>query len=149
MAYSDADDENIYEEIREKSEESQKSEDRDSGKSSSASQEIYGLHVPHNSLSAKSKFQKAFDAVTRKSGRSLDAGSEKSFHLSISKGRKKSLIDRAHVDWDCEGEATSGMVSKLNKSHNDMFGDINASHNRVMSQLNLDVEVIFCPAPLF
>jgi len=104
------------------------------------------MHPPNGS-STKSKFQKALDAVTRKSGRPLELGSEKSFHLSISKGRKKSLIDRAHVDWDCDGEENNGMVSKLNKSHSDMFGDINASHNRVMSQLNLDVEDLLMPPP--
>ena len=53
--------------------------------------------------------------------------------------RKKSLIDKAKVDWDCEG--TPGMISKFNKSSSDMFGEVNACHNRVMSQLKLDVEV--------
>ena len=133
----DSRDENIYEEIREKSEEvaEEKSPPKDSRKSSTTSQEISNT----SSEAPKSKFQKALDAVTRRSSRSLDAGSEKAFHLSISKGRKKSLIDKAKVDWDCEG--TPGMISKFNKSSSDMFGEVNACHNRVMSQLKLDVEV--------
>merc|ERR550539_1027364 len=75
--------ENIYEEIKDKSDENlDKSSAKDSRKSSSGSQEA--------TETTKSKFQKALEAVTRRSSRSLDA-SEKSFHLSISKGRKKSL----------------------------------------------------------
>jgi len=139
----DSRDENIYEEIREKSEEvaEEKSPPKDSRKSSTTSQEISNT----SSEAPKSKFQKALDAVTRRSSRSLDAGSEKAFHLSISKGRKKSLIDKAKVDWDCEG--TPGMISKFNKSSSDMFGEVNACHNRVMSQLKLDVEDMLMPPP--
>lgn len=149
MADSEASkDENIYEEIRENSEENQKSDDHDSGKSSSASQDNSGhTLIPNPHSATKSKFQKALDAVTRRSGRSLDAGSEKSFHLSISKGRKKSLIDKAKIDWDCDTMGPSGMVSKLNKSHSDMFGDVTESHNLVMSQLKLDVEDMLMPPP--
>merc|ERR1711892_851388 len=123
----DSRDENIYEEIREKAEEhiEEKSPSKESRKSSTTSQELSST----SSETPKSKFQKAIDAVTRRSSRSLDAGSEKSFHLSISKGRKKSLIDKAKVDWDCEG--TPGMISKFNKSSSDMFGEVNACHNRV------------------
>ena len=29
---------------------------------------------------------------------------DRSFHLSISKGRKKSLIDRARIDWDYDSQ---------------------------------------------
>jgi len=136
-------DENIYEEIREKSEEKleERSPYKEQRKSSTTSQDVSGS----SSETPKSKFQKAIDAVTRRSSRSLDAGSEKSFHLSISKGRKKSLIDKAKVDWDCEG--TPGMISKFNKSSSDMFGEVNASHNRVMSQLKLDVEDMLMPPP--
>ena len=124
--------ENIYEEIKDKSDENlDRSSTKDSRKSSAGSQET---------SETKSKFQKALDAVTRRSSRSLDAGSEKSFHLSISKGRKKSLIDKAKVDWDCYGPGP-GLTSKLNKSSSDMFGEVSASHNKVMSQLKLDVEV--------
>merc|ERR1719187_45655 len=140
---ADSRDENIYEEIREKSEEvaEEKSPPKDSRKSSTTSQEISSTSTE----APKSKFQKALDAVTRRSSRSLDAGSEKAFHLSISKGRKKSLIDKAKVDWDCEG--TPGMISKFNKSSSDMFGEVNACHNRVMSQLKLDVEDMLMPPP--
>ena len=97
----DSRDENIYEEIREKSEEhiEEKSPAKESRKSSTTSQEISTT----SSETPKSKFQKAIDAVTRRSSRSLDAGSEKSFPLSISKCRKKSLIDKVKVDWVCEG----------------------------------------------
>ena len=126
--------ENIYEEIKDKSDENlDKSSAKDSRKSSSGSQEA--------TETTKSKFQKALEAVTRRSSRSLDAGSEKSFHLSISKGRKKSLIDKAKVDWDCYGPPAPALTSKLNKSSSDMFGEVSASHTKVMSQLKLDVEV--------
>jgi len=128
--------ENIYEEIKDKSDENlDRSSTKDSRKSSAGSQET---------SETKSKFQKALDAVTRRSSRSLDAGSEKSFHLSISKGRKKSLIDKAKVDWDCYGP---GLTSKLNKSSSDLFGEVSASHNKVMSQLKLDVENMLMPPP--
>lgn len=106
--------ENIYEEIKDKAEPEQ-SEQRKSSSSSDPQQ-------------TKSKFQKALAAVT---GRS-----EKSFHLSISKGRKKSLIDKAKVDWDCYGPS-----SKLNKSSSDMMGLVADESSHHMSQLKLDVEV--------
>merc|ERR1719500_1785888 len=131
--------ENIYEEIKDKP-------DADLGdKSRKSSNTSQDTTETSQSSQTKSKFQKALDAVTRRSSRSLDAGSEKSFHLSISKGRKKSLIDKAKVDWDCEGSA--GMISKFNKSSSDMFGEVNACHNRVMSQLKLDVEDMLMPPP--
>ena len=123
--------ENIYEEIKDKPEFGDKSR-----KSSSTSQDTTETS---QSSQTKSKFQKALEAVTRRSSRNLDAGSEKSFHLSISKGRKKSLIDKAKVDWDCYGPP--GLATKLNKSSSDMLGDVTSSHDRVMSQLKLDVEV--------
>lgn len=133
--------ENIYEEIREKSEEHQNLQ-ADSRKSSTTSQEA------STTSSTKSRFQKALEAVTRRSSRSLEHGGDrdKSFHLSISKGRKKSLIDRARVDWDCDGEGP-GIKSRLNKSSSDMFGEVNACHTRVMSQLKLDVEDMLMPPP--
>ena len=133
--------ENIYEEIKDKPDDNlDKSSSKDSRKSSSMSQDA------ETQSQTKSKFQKALEAVTRRSSRSLDVGSEKSFHLSISKGRKKSLIDKAKVDWDCYGpEMDRGLDaclhSKLNKSSSDMLGEVNSSHDRVMSQLKLDVEV--------
>lgn len=133
--------ENIYEEIKDKPDDNlDKSSSKDSRKSSSMSQDA------ETQSQTKSKFQKALEAVTRRSSRSLDVGSEKSFHLSISKGRKKSLIDKAKVDWDCYGpEMDRGrdacLHSKLNKSSSDMLGEVNSSHDRVMSQLKLDVEV--------
>merc|ERR1719445_549872 len=131
--------ENIYEEIKDKSDENlDRSSTKDSRKSSAGSQET---------SETKSKFQKALDAVTRRSSRSLDAGSEKSFHLSISKGRKKSLIDKAKVDWDCYGPPAPALTSKLNKSSSDMFGEVSASHTKVMSQLKLDVENMLMPPP--
>jgi len=132
--------ENIYEEIREKSEEHQQYQS-DSRKSSTSSHEV------STTSSTKSRFQKALEAVTRRSSRSLEHGDrDRSFHLSISKGRKKSLIDRAHVDWDCHPE-TGGMKSRLNKSHSDMLEEVSASHTRVMSQLKLDVEDMLMPPP--
>ena len=144
MNYSSGDDsdskENIYEEIKDKpdSEHHDKSSSRDSRKSTSSSSPD-----TTETSQTKSKFQKALEAVTRRSHRSLDAGSEKSFHLSISKGRKKSLIDKAKVDWDCYGPCQApGLHSKLNKSSSDMLGEMNSSsHDKVMSQLKLDVEV--------
>ena len=90
--------ENIYEEIKEKSEEQHKSP-LDSKKLLTTSQEM------STTSSTKSRFQKALEAVTRRSSRSLEHGEqERSFPLSISKGRKKTLIDRAKVDWDNETE---------------------------------------------
>merc|ERR1711976_728749 len=123
----------IYEEIKDKpAEHLDKSSSKDSRKSSNTSQDT------NDASQTKSKFQKALEAVTRRSSRTLDAGSEKSFHLSISKGRKKSLIDKAKVDWDCYGPGQApgqGMHSKLNKSSSDMLGDVNnSSHDKVMSQ---------------
>jgi hypothetical protein len=48
--------------------------------------------------------------------------------MSISKGRKKTLIDRAAFDWDCgDGEG----------------GDQGQQKQQVLNQLNLDVEVSF------
>ena len=128
--------ENIYEEIRDKPDADLG--DEKSRKSSNTSQDTTETSQS-SSQQTKSKFQKALEAVTRRSSRNLDAGSEKSFHLSISKGRKKSLIDKAKVDWDCYGPP--GLATKLNKSSSDMLGDVNGSHDRVMSQLKLDVEV--------
>ena len=48
----------------------------------------------------------------RRTSRNLDENSSSappkdensSFHLSISKGRKATLLERANVDWDNEGE---------------------------------------------
>jgi hypothetical protein len=132
--------ENIYEEIRENSEEHQLYE-ADSRKSSTSSHEV------STTSSTKSRFQKALEAVTRRSSRSLEHGDrDRSFHLSISKGRKKSLIDRAQIDWDCHPEA-GGMRSRLNKSSSDMLAEVGASHSRVISQLKLDVEDMLMPPP--
>ena len=105
--------ENIYEEIREKSEENQTQ--ADSRKSSTSSHEV---STTSSTGTTKSRFQKALEAVTRRSSRSLEHNNnnnsgnnnnnnnnnnrERSFHLSISKGRKKNLIDRARIDWDCD-----------------------------------------------
>ena len=69
--------ENIYEEIKDKHEEEPgKDPAKESRKSSSSSAE-----TADTGAGTKSKFQKALEAVTRRSSRSLDAGSEKSFHL--------------------------------------------------------------------
>merc|ERR1719410_2285135 len=132
--------ENIYEEIKDKPDADLGDKSR---KSSNTSQDT--TETASQSSQTKSKFQKALEAVTRRSSRNLDAGSEKSFHLSISKGRKKSLIDKAKVDWDCY--APPGLATKLNKSSSDMLGDVNSSHDRVMSQLKLDVENMLMPPP--
>ena len=98
MDYSAEDEEskeNIYEEIRDKSEE--QLYQADSRKSSTSSHEV------STTSSTKSRFQKAREAVTRRSSRSLEhVDRDRSFHMSISKGRKKTLIDRASVDWDCD-----------------------------------------------
>ena len=123
--------ENIYEEIKDKADDDPEEAGGKESRKSSSSEE---------NQQTKSKFQKALEAVTRRSSREI--GSEKSFHLSISKGRKKSLIDKAKVDWDCYGPP--GLATKLNKSSSDMLGDVNSSHDRVMSQLKLDVEVRKC-----
>ena len=45
------------------------------------------------------------------SGNNNNNNRERSFHLSISKGRKKNLIDRARIDWDCDPQVTSSLSS--------------------------------------
>ena len=114
--------ENIYEEIREKAEDNQQNQ-TDSRKSSTSSNEV---STTSSTGTTKSRFQKALEAVTRRSSRSLEHNNnnnnnsnnnncnnnnsnnnnnrERSFHLSISKGRKKNLIDRARIDWDCDSQ---------------------------------------------
>ena len=167
--------ENIYEEIREKSEDNQlhnnQQNETDSRKSSTSSHEV---STTSSTGTTKSRFQKALEAVTRRSSRSLEHNNnnsnknnnnrERSFHLSISKGRKKNLIDRARINWDCDPQVittlilklvvlfpsiscscpdqTSGMRSRLNKSSNDMLEEVGSCHAKVLSQLKLDVEVI-------
>ena len=147
----------IYEEIREKSEDNQlennHQNETDSRKSSTSSHEV---STTSSTGTTKSRFQKALEAVTRRSSRSLEHNNnnnssssnnnnnnnrERSFDLSISKGRKKNLIDRARIDWDCDPQ-TSGMRSRLNKSINDMLEEVGSCHAKVLSQLKLDVEVI-------
>ena len=122
--------ENIYEEIREKAEDNQlhnQQNQTDSRKSSTSSHEV---STTSSTGTTKSRFQKALEAVTRRSSRSLEHNNnnnnnnnnnsnnnncnnnnsnnnnnrERSFHLSISKGRKKNLIDRARIDWDCDSQ---------------------------------------------
>lgn len=139
--------ENIYEEIRDKCDEQQAT--GDSRKSSSSSHEVSVGSSGSSGSVAKSRFQKALEAVTRRSSRSLEQGEPAGlhpFHLSISKGRKKSLIDRARVDWDCDPEAC-GPRSRLNRSSSDMLEEVGASHSRVISQLQLDVEDMLMPPP--
>ena len=153
----------IYEEIREKSEDNQlqnnHQNETDSRKSSTSSHEV---STTSSTGTTKSRFQKALEAVTRRSSRSLEHNNnnnnssssnnnnnnnrERSFHLSISKGRKKNLIDRARIDWDCDPQ-TSGMRSRLNKSSNDMLEEVGSCHAKVLSQLELDVEDMLMPPP--
>ena len=142
----------IYEEIREKSEDNQlqnnHQNETDSRKSSTSSHEV---STTSSTGTTKSRFQKALEAVTRRSSRSLEHNNnnnnrERSFHLSISKGRKKNLIDRARIDWDCDPQ-TSGMRSRLNKSINDMLEEVGSCHAKVLSQLKLDVEDMLMPPP--
>jgi hypothetical protein len=149
--------ENIYEEIREKSEDNHNHQNEtDSRKSSTSSHEV---STTSSTGTTKSRFQKALEAVTRRSSRSLEHNNnnnnssnnnnnnrERSFHLSISKGRKKNLIDRARIDWDCDPQA-SGMRSRLNKSSNDMLEEVGSCHAKVLSQLKLDVEDMLMPPP--
>jgi len=164
--------ENIYEEIREKAEDNQlhnQQNQTDSRKSSTSSHEV---STTSSTGTTKSRFQKALEAVTRRSSRSLEHNNnnnnnnnnnsnnnncnnnnsnnnnnrERSFHLSISKGRKKNLIDRARIDWDCDSQ-TSGMKSRLNKSSNDMLEEVGSCHAKVLSQLKLDVEDMLMPPP--
>ena len=169
--------ENIYEEIREKADDNQ-NQATESRKSSTSSHEV---STTSSTGTTKSRFQKALEAVTRRSSRSLEHNNnannnsnnnnnnrDRSFHLSISKGRKKSLIDRARIDWDYDSQVrknyilnfcsiiilpifliynpnnsqTSGMRSRLNKSSNDMLEEVGSCHAKVLSQLKLDVEVI-------
>ena len=179
--------ENIYEEIREKSEDNQlhnHQNETDSRKSSTSSHEV---STTSSTGTTKSRFQKALEAVTRRSSRSLEHNNnnnninnnnnnnnnsnssnnnnnrDRSFHLSISKGRKKNLIDRARIDWDCDpqviftvdwnndcyaisiililDQTAGGMRSRLNKSSNDMLEEVGSCHAKVLSQLKLDVEV--------
>ena len=112
MDYSAEDEEskeNIYEEIRDKSEE--QLYQADSRKSSTSSHEV------STTSSTKSRFQKALEAVTRRSSRSLEHGDrDRSFHMSISKGRKKTLIDRASVDWDCDPEVSGNVIFSVSTS---------------------------------
>ena len=153
----------IYEEIREKSEDNQlqnnHQNETDSRKSSTSSHEV---STTSSTGTTKSRFQKALEAVTRRSSRSLEHNNnnnnssssnnnnnnnrERSFDLSISKGRKKNLIDRARIDWDCDPQ-TSGMRSRLNKSSNDMLEEVGSCHAKVLSQLKLDVEDMLMPPP--
>ena len=112
--------ENIYEEIREKADDNQ-NQATESRKSSTSSHEV---STTSSTGTTKSRFQKALEAVTRRSSRSLEHNNnannnsnnnnnnnrDRSFHLSISKGRKKSLIDRARIDWDYDSQ-----VRKKNK----------------------------------
>ena len=153
----------IYEEIREKSEDNQlqnnHQNETDSRKSSTSSHEV---STTSSTGTTKSRFQKALEAVTRRSSRSLEHNNnnnnssssnnnnnnnrERSFHLSISKGRKKNLIDRARIDWDCDPQ-TSGMRSRLNKSINDMLEEVGSCHAKVLSQPELDVEDMLMPPP--
>ena len=153
----------IYEEIREKSEDNQlqnnHQNETDSRKSSTSSHEV---STTSSTGTTKSRFQKALEAVTRRSSRSLEHNNnnnnssssnnnnnnnrERSFDLSISKGRKKNLIDRARIDWDCDPQ-TSGMRSRLNKSINDMLEEVGSCHAKVLSQLKLDVEDMLMPPP--
>ena len=153
----------IYEEIREKSEDNQlqnnHQNETDSRKSSTSSHEV---STTSSTGTTKSRFQKALEAVTRRSSRSLEHNNnnnnssssnnnnnnnrERSFDLSISKGRKKNLIDRARIDWDCDSQ-TSGMRSRLNKSSNDMLEEVGSCHAKVLSQLKLDVEDMLMPPP--
>ena len=153
----------IYEEIREKSEDNQlqnnHQNETDSRKSSTSSHEV---STTSSTGTTKSRFQKALEAVTRRSSRSLEHNNnnnnssssnnnnnnnrERSFHLSVSKGRKKNLIDRARIDWDCDPQ-TSGMRSRLNKSINDMLEEVGSCHAKVLSQLKLDVEDMLMPPP--
>ena len=153
----------IYEEIREKSEDNQlqnnHQNETDSRKSSTSSHEV---STTSSTGTTKSRFQKALEAVTRRSSRSLEHNNnnnnssssnnnnnnnrERSFDLSISKGRKKNLIDRARIDWDCDPQ-TSGMRSRLNKSRNDMLEEVGSCHAKVLSQLKLDVEDMLMPPP--
>ena len=153
----------IYEEIREKSEDNQlqnnHQNETDSRKSSTSSHEV---STTSSTGTTKSRFQKALEAVTRRSSRSLEHNNnnnnssssnnnnnnnrERSFDLSISKGRKKNLIDRARIDWDCDPQM-SGMRSRLNKSINDMLEEVGSCHAKVLSQLKLDVEDMLMPPP--
>merc|ERR1719278_2158650 len=149
MEYSSSGEEkeNIYEEIREKAEDNQlhnQQNQTDSRKSSTSSHEV---STTSSTGTTKSRFQKALEAVTRRSSRSLEHNNnnnnssssnnnnnnnrERSFHLSISKGRKKNLIDRARIDWDCDPQ-TSGMRSRLNKSSNDMLEEVGSCHAKDM-----------------
>lgn len=83
--------ENIYEEITEKHQ------------AATGSNESTGL---------RNIFQRAKDSVRRTSRNLEENGSSppppkdenSSFHLSISKGRKATLLERANVDWDNEGD---------------------------------------------
>merc|ERR1719350_2692298 len=148
--------ENIYEEIREKADDNQ-NQATDSRKSSTSSHEV---STTSSTGTTKSRFQKALEAVTRRSSRSLEHNNnannnnsnnnnnnrDRSFHLSISKGRKKSLIDRARIDWDYDSQ-TSGMRSRLNKSSNDMLEEVGSCHAKDLSQLKLDVEDMLMPPP--
>jgi len=120
--------ENIYEEIREKADDNQ-NQATESRKSSTSSHEV---STTSSTGTTKSRFQKALEAVTRRSSRSLEHNNnnntnnnssnsnnnnnnrDRSFHLSISKGRKKSLIDRARIDWDYDSQVRKNYI--LNSS---------------------------------
>jgi hypothetical protein len=103
-----SDSENIYEEIKDDS--NKTSDAANNGGCSSGS----GSGAGGGSDGLKGLIQRARDTVARRSSRqhhadNLSSGGEQlsAFHMSISKGRKKTLIDRAAFGWDC-GEGVEG-----------------------------------------
>ena len=86
--------ENIYEEIEEQQEMLE-----DSRESSTV------LHEVSSTSSTKPRLQKVLEAVTKRSSRTLEHGEqERNFPLSITEGRRRSMIVRATVDWDNQTE---------------------------------------------
>ena len=136
-----SDSENIYEEIRDDNK-NNNSDNLNVGSSGGS-----GSGAGGGSDGLKGLFQRAKDTV-RRSSRSnsnhfpenLSSGGELSaFHMSISKGRKKTLIDRVAFDWDCgegaeegEEEEEEGVGEETERRE---VGD------KTSNQIKLDVEV--------
>ena len=111
---SDDNTENIYEEIRDdKNATAARTDDDDAANNSGNS----GSGNGNGSDGLKALFYRAKETVRRSSRQSVSGGNQdggtynsggeqlSAFHMSISKGRKKNLMDRAAFDWDCgEGE---------------------------------------------
>ena len=84
-------------------------------------EEINETNKSGSGESIRSIFQRAKQSVRRSSKNMEDLDS--SFHMSISKGRKQTLIERANVDWDNEGEKEAIEATRSSPSGDDTQDD--------------------------